>query len=869
MPSLFRSLLLLYPKAFRQEYEREMALVLRDRLREASGPMERAFVWLNAIAGVLTQAPKEHFAMLGQDLRYALRTLRQSPGFALAAILTLAIGIGANTAVFSVVDAMLLRPLPYPDADRLVMLWEKKRDLPNQENIVAPANLLDWRARTRTLEQLAMFRLQRVSLTGSGEPVEIQSHSVDREFFPALRIKPHRGRLLTAADDRPGAPKVLVISYRLWQQRFGGDEALIGQSLRVNAAPATVVGVLPQEFQFMGPQVDAWTPLGLNEARNWRKDAGRFVNAFARLKPGSSVDEARRELNAIAQQLEREHPDFNTGWGVNIVPLRDQVAGKVRTALWALLVAVGLLLVIACTNVANLLLARAAARQREIAIRLAIGANRARLIRQLLTESLILSIAGAAGGIAIAWAGVRTFWALRPLELGSPNPVAVDARVLLFSVLLAILTGILFGLAPVITSLRADVQRVLKEGGRGAVGRSRHVRAMFVVAQCALTVVLLVGAGLLLRSFLKLQSQDPGLNASNLLTLRVSLPGATYGDAARRVKFFEQAVAGIEALPQVRSASAAAFLPFTGDAAGTYVHVQGQPFAQPGKELLTVVRVVLPKYFETTGIPVRKGRSFQPDDNRESAPLRYVVNQEFVRKYLPGVDPLRQRISVLMRSLEFSGNPYAEIIGVVGDVREGALDKAPEPTVYYPHAQLNYNAMTFVIRTQGDPLALAKPVRDVIRSLDPNQPVSEVRTMEQVLGRTVERQRFAAALLIAFSSIALLLAAVGVYSVLSYVVAERSQEVGVRMALGARPGDVLGLVMRQGLGWALVGLGIGIFAAVALGRYLRALLFEIEPTDWVTLSAVGGLLLAVGIIATLLPAWRAASLDPLTVLRQE
>jgi putative ABC transport system permease protein len=410
---------------------------------------------------------------------------------------------------------------------------------------------------------------------------------------------------------------------------------------------------------------------------------------------------------------------------------------------------------------------------------------------------------------------------------------------------------------------------VLKEGGRGTTGRARHLRGAFVVAQCALTVVLLVGAGLLLRSFLKLQSQDPGLDASNVLTMRVSLPGATYNDAARRVKFFEQAVAGMKALPQVRSASATAFLPFTGDAPGTYVGILGQPPAQPGKELLTVVRVVLPEYFETMKIPVLQGRSFNPDDNRETVPLRYVVNQEFVRKYLPGMDPLRQRISVLMRSLEFSGNPYAEIIGVVGDVREGALDKAPEPTVYYPHAQLNYTAMTFVIRTESNPLALAKPARDVIRSLDANQPVAEVRTMEQVLGRTVERQRFAAALLIAFSFIALLLAAVGVYSVLSYVVAERSQEVGVRMALGARPSDVLALVMRQGLGWALIGLGIGVFAAFGLGQYLRSLLFGIEPTDWVTLTTVGGLLLAVGMVATLLPAWRAASLDPIQVLRQE
>lgn len=862
MEALFRLLLLLYPRAFREEYRRELLLALRDRLRHANGPVERTLIGTEAAMGILTEAPREHLDLLRRDLRYALRSLRQSPGFTLAVVATLALGIGANTAVFSVVDAILLRPLPYPQAERLVMVWESKRD---PENPVSPANLFDWRSRTRTLERIAMFRPHRVTIVGSGEPLEVQAHGVNREYFTALGVNPHKGRWIVSEDDRPESPPVVVISYRLWQQALGGSEGVLGQMLRANARSVTVVGVMPPQFQFMGPDVDIWSPMQLNEARDWRKQAGRFVFAFGRLKSGIPVESAQRELSLIARQLESEYPEFNTGWGVNVIPLRDQVAGKVRTALWVLLGAVGLLLVIACANVVNLLLARAATRQREIAVRLALGANRALLVRQLLTESLLLSFTGAAFGLGLAWAGVRLFAVSRPVELGSPNMATVDGRVLLYSVALALVTGVLFGLAPLLATRGAGIHQALKQKARGATGSSRLLRGTLVVSQCALTVVLLIGAGLLLRSFINLQAQDPGLNASNVLTARVSLPGVTYREAPRRVQFFDQAVGKLKAMPGVLAASATGSLPFTGDAPVTYVSVAGQPPAERGKELVTVVRTVMPGYFETMGIPVRRGRTFTAGDNRETTPMRYVVNQEFVQRYLRNRDPLREQISVIMRDQ----NPYAEIVGVVGDVREGALDKAPEPTVYYCHAHLAYPGMTLVIRTAGEPMNLAASVRSVVQSLDAAQPVAEVRTMEQVLHRTITQRRFAAALLTAFSVLALLLAAIGVYSVLSYVVAERSQEVGVRMALGARVADVLRLMIGQGVTWTILGLAGGLGAALLASRFIRSMLFGVETADPMTIGSVAALLLLAGLLATLIPAWRAARLDPVQVLNQE
>lgn len=865
MSVLFCWLLLLYPRAFRDEYGREVSLALTDRLRNASGPAERAVVWLEAFIGVLREAPKEHLAILHGDLRCTVRSLRQSPGFTFAVIATLALGIGANTAVFSVVDAMLLRPLPYPEAERLVMLWETKRELKTEENLVAPANLFDWRARSRTLERIAMFRPHRVTIVGAGEPLEVQAHGVDRDFFSALGVQPHRGRPIRPADDRPGATPVVVISYRLWQQFFAGDERVAELVLRANARTVSVVGVMPPHFQFMGSEVDIWSPMQLNEARDWRKEAGRFVYAFGRLKPEVVVDAAQRELRLIAEQLEGEHPEFNTGWSVNAVALRDQVAGKVRIALWVLLGSVGLLLIIGCANVVNLLLARAATRQREIAVRLALGANQALLVRQLLTESLLLSFTGAALGLGLAWAGVRLFDVLRPVELGSPNAVAVDSRVLMYSIVLAVGTGVLFGLAPLLTTRRADIQQALKQKARGTKGNARLVRGALVASQCGLTVVLLIGAGLLLRSFVKLQAQDPGLNASNLLTMRVSLPGAAYREPQRRVQFFEQAVDQLKAIPNVQAASATGFLPFTGDAAGTIVSIAGQPLAERGRELMTIVRTVMPGYFEAIGIPVVRGRTFTGDDNRDTTPMRYVVNQEFVRRYLQDRDPLRERISVMMRDQ----NPYAEIVGVVGDVREGALDKSPEPTVYYVHAHLAYPGMTLVIRTAGSPMDAAASARAVIRSLDAKQPVAEVRTMEEILHRTMTRQRFAAALLTVFSALALLLAALGVYSVLSFVVAERSQEMGVRMALGAQTWDVLSLMVGQGVVWALLGLVGGVGVALLVGRFLRSLLFGVGTADPMTIASVTGLLLLTALFATLLPAWRATRLDPVQVLKLE
>jgi putative ABC transport system permease protein len=806
------------------------------------------------------------FDSLRQDLRFGVRGLLRNPGFTATAIFSLVLGIGASVAIFTVADNLLLRPLPYPNSGRLVMVWEKSmRRQKADHNVVAPGNYLDWRKQNDVFESMAGLYDTRAVLAVGSRTEEVPKQFVTAELLPMLGVQPLRGRFFTAAEDRPGAEHVQIISYRLWQSWFGGDPNVIGRSVVMDSAPARIVGVMPPGFFIRDRQVDVWEPLGLNPARDYRKGSGRWMLCMARLKPGVSTATAQAHMAGLAKRYEAEYPQFDANWSVTVEPLRDSMVRDVKTSLLVLLGAVGLLLAVACANVANLLLARYTARRRELAVRMSMGAERGRLIRQLLTESVLLGVAGGAVGLLAAKAAILGLIALAPPDVARGVEIVLDARIAAFAFGLSVLTGIVFGLAPALTSARAGLSATLLEGGRSGIGGSGRLRAVLVAAEVALSVMLLVGGMLLFRSFTGLQSVKPGLDASNVLTFRVSIPNSKYKDEASRVRFYSRAVEKIGALPGVQSASAISYLPFNGDAAGTWVNIGGHPPSRPGEELLAIVRTVLPGYFRTLGIPLEAGRDFTVADNDPAAPLRFIVNQTFVRRYLAGEQPIGKTISVLMAK----ENPQAEIVGVVGDVKEDSLDHEPAPTAYYVHAKLSYNAMVIVARTGGNPLGLAGPARAAIASLDAAQPIADVKTMDAVIAETFSRQRFSAFLLSGFSLASLLLAAVGIYGVLAYSVAERTREIGLRTALGATPGSIVGMIVGGGARLVAAGTVIGIGGALALSGLLKGMLFGVGPRDLESYVAAPLVLASAALLAAWLPARRAARLDPMEALRNE
>ena len=797
------------------------------------------------------------------DLRYALRGLRRSLGFAITAILSLALGIGATISIFTVADNLLLRPLPYRDPTRLMMVWETHRTLGGSEhNVVSPGNYLDWKAQNDVFETMAGFREGPSVLADGDRAEEFRKQLVSADLFPLLGVHPVRGRLFTAAEDRPASDTVLMISYRLWQSWFGGEESVIGRRVQVNATPRTVIGVMPPGFAFRNRETDLWEPLGLNLATNYRKTQGRYMLSVARLKPGVTQEQAQAHMTAIAQRLETAYPEFDKNWTVTVESLQDSLVREVKTSLIVLLCAVGLLLVVACANVANLLLARYTTRRQEMAVRASLGASRWRIVRQLLTESIILSLAGGLLGVLAARWAVTGLLALAPRDLMRPANIEVDLRILLFAIGLSGLTGIVFGLAPSLISSRIRLAEALNDGSRSSTSSGR-LRAWLVGAEVALSVMLLAGAGLLFRSLVGLQKVDPGLDASGVLTFRVSIPAARYPEGSRRTQFFSQALGRIQQLPGVRSASAVSYLPFTDQFAGTSVSIAGRPKPKPGEESYGVISTVMPGYFRTMGIPLKRGRDFTAADNSQSTPYRFIVNKAFVRKHFPGEEPIGKSISVAMDRQ----NPYGEIIGVVGDVKEGSLDKEPEPTVYYIYSHFAYTSMILAVRTDGNPMGLAEPVRRIIRDLDSAQPVAEIRSMQEILGQTFARQRFSALLLSGFSMCALLLAAVGIYGVLAYSVSERTREIGVRVALGAEPSRIAGLVIGDGARPVLAGIALGIGGALGLSTLLKSLLFGVGPRDPLTFVIVPVVLMSVGLIAAYVPARRAARLDPMQALR--
>ena len=809
---------------------------------------------------------------LWQDLRYGARQLARSPGFTAVAVLTLALGIGANTAIFSVVHSLLLEPLPYRQPDRLVVVWEHNRPRARETNTISPANFLDWREQNTVFEQMAAFVDIRANLTGVADPEELPAQLVTVELFPLLGVEAAHGRVFAAEEGVRGQDRVVLLSDGLWRRRFNADAGVIGKTLTLNHESYTVVGVLPPGFNLFLRQgslttspAELWVPYSFTEQHRIRR--GRFMMSLARLKSGVSLAQAQAEMHAIATRLEQQHADFNTGWGVNVVSLRQQLVGDLRVSLLVLMAAVGFVLLIACANVANLLLSRAVARQHEVAIRTALGAGRRRILQQLLTESALLGTVAGTVGLLLAFWGVDLLKTISPRQLETlMQRVAIDGWVLGFTVVASLATVALFGAVPAFATLRANVGDSLKEGvrGGGRQARSGRARSLLVVSELALALVLLISAGLLIKSFGRLQSVPTGFNPDNLLTLRIQLSSERYDDRAQRTAFFRDLIGRIKTLPGVQSAGAIAFLPLAGPGSATGFSVVGRPAPLPGEEPVCDVRVVHPGYFSTMGIPLLRGRNFSEQEASEPANV-VIINEALAREMFPNEDPIGKKLVIVMSDQP----PQDEIIGVVGDVKHEGPDSEARPMTYWPHPRFPFPFMSVVVRAQGDPLSLVGAVRHEVQAIDPAQPLADVRTMEQLLANSVARPRFNTLLLGIFAAVALVLAAVGIYGVMAYSVAQRTHEMGIRLALGAQPRDVVKLIVGSGLALALAGVVLGLAGALAFTRLLASLLFATEPTDPTTFAGMVAVLLAVALLACWIPARRAMRVDPMVALRYE
>ncbi len=843
-------------------------LLTEKKMREGMNEREARHAAMVEVGGIEqvkeeVRAGRTGFALetFFQDLRYGLRSLHKKPGFTLTAVIALALGIGANTAIFSVINGVLLRSLAYRDADNIVMVWEHSFQRSRMQNSVSPANFLDWLKRSASFQQIAASWDTRVNLTSLGEPEELLVQRVSADFFQVLGVPAQIGRWFVADDDKPGANPVVILSHDLFQGRFGGNPAIIGQPVTMSGRSLTVIGVMPSGFHFLNTQIQAWIPLALDPASDWRKQ-GRYLRSVARLKSGVTIQQAQTELDGIAKQLEREYSDYNKGWGVNLVPMHAQIVGDIRPVLLVLLAAVAFILLIACANVANLLLARAAARQKELALRAALGAGRMRLVRQMLTESVLLAVMGGALGVFLAYWGVQLLVALAPDNIPRLREITIDPRVLGFTFAVSLLTGLIFGLVPALQSSRPDLNDALKEGARGSSGGNRLVRNLFVVTEMALALILLVGAGLMLRSFSQLHQVKTGFDTDNVLTLRVQLPMAKYREPQQRAEFFKRAQERLATLPGVKSVGAISYLPLTGLASSTVFNLAGQPELPPNESPGTEVRIITPGYFSAMGIPLVKGRTFDERDGADSRVL--IINETMARKFFPGQDPIGQRLIV-----NWEPKVADEIVGVVGDVKETALAEEANPAIYWPHPREPYQFMNFVLRAAIDSARLSAAATKEIHALDPDQPVSDIRTLDQVVAKSIARPRFNALLLAIFAGVALVLASVGIYGVMNYSATQRTQEIGIRMALGAKPTDILRLVVGYGMKLALIGIVIGVIASLALTRVMANLLFGITATDVPTFLCVSFLLTVVALLANYIPARRATRIDPVRSLRYE
>ena len=808
-----------------------------------------------------------------KEIRYAARMLVKRPGFSLVAVLTLALGIGANTAIFSVVNATLLRPLPFKDPERVVMIWGVLAKLQTDTLPNSAPNFEGLKTGAKSFERMAAFRSWSWQLTGSGDPELLRGARVTADFFEAVGAGPILGRAFTPEEDMPNRAPVAIISHALWQRHFGGDPNVLGKTLTLTGQNAQIVGVMPEGFQFPGGanlipglqfslQNDVWMPLAITDEQRQRQ-GNLNLATIGRLKPGVSVAEGRTELNAIQQGL----PLGTIGFGINVIPLHQQMVGMIRKPLFVLLATVGFVLLIACANIANLLLARATSRRKEIAIRAALGAGRRRIIGQLLTESLLLSITGGALGLLLAVWGNSLLVSLIPREVPRISEVSVDPRILLFTLAISIVTGLIFGLMPALQASRFDLNKSLKDGTRGmtsGAGQNR-LRSLLVVSEVAMALVLLIGAALLMKSFVRLLEVKPGFNPANVLTFEIQLPNlppARYERDEEQTAFFQQLTTRLQALPGVENAGGVLSLPLSGAVESTDLFVEGQESTPDGLRPQSDYTIVTPDYFATLQIPLLQGRQLNAQDKRD-APLVIVINDTLAARLWPGQDPIGKRLRV-----GFEQKPR-EVVGVVGTIKQTTLDAEEHAAMYLPHLQSPNPRLTLLVRTHGEPLSMAAAVRQEVRAIDKDVPVTAVQTMEKVLGASVAQPRFSMLVVGLFAALALVLSAVGIYGVMSYAVSRRAHEIGVRMALGAGANQVLKLVLKDGMTLALVGIALGLLGAFALTRLMASLLFGVGAKDPATFISVAAFLALVAFIACYIPARRATKVDPLVALRNE
>jgi putative ABC transport system permease protein len=815
---------------------------------------------------------------LWQDLRFSARMLQKKPAFTAVALVTLALGIGANTAIFSVVNALLLRPPPFKDPERLVYVWETNPKTGLDSGIVSPADFADWREQNRVFEHISSWRTWFYRLSGGGEPEQVWGVRSSASFFEMLAVEPLLGRTFLPEEEQPGRDQVVLISHGLWERRFGADPRLVGQTITINDRPFTVIGILPRDFNLFASRraYDIWMPFDFTRGQLRRDDYSLIV--FARLKADISREQAQVEMSAIAERLGRQYPATNENRGARVITVHENQILGLRPVLLILVAAVGFVLLIACANVANLLLARAATRQKEVALRMALGASRGRLIRQLLTESLLLASLGGVLGLLLASWGVGLLRTILPVgvdEIPRADWIGIDRTVMGFTLLISVLTGIVFGLAPALQVSRTDFNETLKDGGRSSVGgaHGRKLRDTLVVAEIALATVLLLGAGLMIRSFGKLIAVEPGFDPENVLTMQVWLPESKYSDGNTIATFYQQALERIREVPGVKAASAIDFLPFSGWGDLTGFAIEGRMIASPGQESVAKYLVIDSDYFRVMGVPLLKGRAFDEQDRDEAHGVA-IINEAMARRYWPDEDPLGKRIRPNFPETKTPWRPkvsnaWLTVVGVARNVKEDGPVDETLPEFYLPCLQNPSALMRLVVRTNGEPMSFVSAIRQEVLAVDKDQPATGIKSMKQLVSESVFRPRLNTLLLSVFATVALILAIVGVYGVISYSVTQRTREMGIRLALGAQTRDMLTLVVGQGMKLSLAGVGIGVAGAFALTRVMRVLLFGVSASDPLTYGVVALLLAAMSLLACYVPARRAARVDPTVALRYE
>jgi len=807
---------------------------------------------------------------LFKDIRYGIRGLLKRPGFTVIALITLALGIGANTAIFSVVNAVLLRPLPFQKPEELVIVWEDATFVGFPHNTPAPANYVDWKAQNQSFVDMAASHEESFNLTGDGEPERVSAYTVNANFFPLLGVQPLLGRGFLDEEDRPGANKVVVLSYSLWQSRYGGDGNILNRTILLNGQKHTVVGVMPASFQFFAKDVRLWVPMALDQ-EDWANRGGHYLTVVARLKPGVSVAQAQADMNAVMHRISVDHPEetMEGKMGVVVVPVRDEFVGDARSSLIVLLVAVAFVLLIACANVAGLLLARAVARRREIALRMALGAGRARVVRQLLTESLLLAVAAGVLGSLLAYASFTFLQGLVPEQMALATSLKLDVRILVFTIAVSIVTGIVFGLVPALQSAKFDLNDALKQGS-GRVTSTGRLRSAMIVFEVALSIVLLVGAGLLIQTLFQLFRQYSMLEPEKVLTMRTPLPREKYKEPQQRDNYYQRVLQRVEHLPGVVATGYSTSIPLAWKGGTSGFYPEGLKAPLPGMAYDANHREVSSNYMKAMNIPLRQGRYFDSRDNAQSLPVA-IINETMAREYWPGENALGRRFK--LGDPDEPGKQWKEIVGIVADIRQMGIDEPVKAEMYFPYQQITdwpgYMPRDLVIRTTGETSSLVGAVRDIIREVDPDQPVSNVATMAEVLGTEAAQRRMGMIMLVGFASLALLLASLGIYGVLAYFVTQHTNEIGVRQALGATPRNILLLVLKKGMGLTLVGVAIGLVASFALTRLMSSLLFGVTASDPLTFATVPLVLVLVALLACYIPARRATKVDPLVALRYE